>query len=141
MIKLDFRPNNTEHGDVVLTVGDWSHTSDSYYYALDKRPKARSDVRGVMRKMLGLWQQAVLSGASPVYLPHAFYDQCSGWIRVENTDGMSTLTPGWSDKEGYAFYPTDFEPTWEIGFRPDDYSVRMETDQLVEAIEHNVKEI
>jgi len=125
---LSLRLESTPDGDerLVLRFGDWEHVCDEYYLALDRGiapgDGSATKVRRVLARLLEQWRN-VLSEAQAtcdVFLPFDFADQCTAWLRAHVTLHDVTLQPGWSDLEGWSFFPsditahvrclTDFEP-------------------------------
>ena len=109
-LSLTFEPNTTGHNDLVLRLGPWAHRSDSYYYELDHAVDQPANTVRAIRAMLASWN-AALAGCCDgrdVFLPHAFFDQCSGWLRCSRHGDFFHIVDGWSDVEGWSFYPSDF---------------------------------
>jgi Zn-finger nucleic acid-binding protein len=110
VLSLVYEPNGTDHDDLVLRIGRQAHRSDSYYYGLDHAPGEQPDVAGSLLKLLDGWALAVQAcgEGQTTYLPHAFFDQCSGWLCCTRLGDSFEVVDGWSEVEGWAFYPSDF---------------------------------
>lgn len=110
ILSLTYEPNGTGHDDVLLRLGAWAHRSDTYYYALDHRPDEPADEVRSLCDLLRGWLTAIkgCGDGEVVYLPHAFYDQCSGWLRCARSGQTFQVVDGWSSVEGWSFYPSDY---------------------------------
>ena len=106
-VSFVFEPNGTDHDDLVLRVGGWEHRSDSYYYALDDRVGPPRDTVAAIRGLLAQWTIRVRAAEGIFYLPYDFSDQCTGWLRGCVEGESISLVPGWSNREGYSFHPSD----------------------------------
>ena len=124
VLSLTFEPNGTGHTDVLLRLGAWAHRSDSYYYELDHRPDEPADEVQAIRELLRGWLAAVEScgDGEEVFLPHAFFDQCSGWLRCTRCGNAFQVVDGWSNIEGWSIYPSDYADKAEAmsDYRADD---------------------
>jgi hypothetical protein len=112
LMSLVYEPNGTDHDDLVMGLASWRYRCDTYYYELDHPAGSDSDVPGTIRRMLEMWLQDLqrCSKGQSVYLPYDFSDQYTGWIKCALVSDIEwQITPGWSDKEGWAFDPSDYE--------------------------------
>jgi hypothetical protein len=106
------RPATGGHEDLSIRVGSWTHTCDSYFFAIEAEdigPTAAAVVQ-VMQALLRQWNERVLQLADGdvVYLPFDFSDQATIWIRAQRAATELQLQVGWSNLEGYSFLPSDF---------------------------------
>ena len=112
LLSLVYEPNGTDHDDLVVGLSSWRYRCDTYYYKLDHPAGSASDVPGAIKRLLELWLRD-MDACGPdhaTYLPYDFSDQYTGWLRCGlKANGEWQILPGWSDKEGWAFYPTDYE--------------------------------
>jgi len=109
-LSLSFEPNGTGHDDLVLRLGTWAHRSDSYYYELDHPAGHPPDEARAIKELLASWVTAIegCADGDEVFLPHAFFDQCSGWLRCTRRGDAFEIVDGWSGIEGWSMYPSDF---------------------------------
>lgn len=109
-LSLIYEPNNTDHNDLVLRLGTWAHRSDTYYYGLDHEVNQPADTVRSIRNMLIHWRDTVMEcgDGQDIYLPHAFFDQYSGWLRCSRRGDTFQIVDGWSNVEGWSFYPSEF---------------------------------
>lgn len=103
-VRLTHVPNGSGHDDLTLAVGRWTTVSDTYYYKLD---------RGVgvsLRRLLEQWH-AWVDACPPwgtVYLPHAFFDESTGWLRCRRRGDRFLVDDGYTTAiEGHALYPSE----------------------------------
>lgn len=124
VLSLTYEPNGTSHDDVLLRVGTWAERSDSYYYELDHRPDEPVDAARAIRALLRSWVTDIESCADgdKVFLPHAFFDQCTGWLRCTRSGSVFQVVDGWSNIEGFSIYPSDYADRAKAmsDFRPHD---------------------
>ena len=108
-MKLDYQPNGTHHGDVVLQVGSWTTRCDSYFFGLD-RAAGRPAPQASLRALLAGWQAEVQAcdQGGVAWLPYDFSDQGSGWLRCTLYSDVFEVVAGYSSLEGWAFYPSGF---------------------------------
>mgnify|MGYP006865037283 CR=1 FL=1 len=113
VLSLTFEPNGTGHDDLVLRLGAWAHRSDSYYYELDHAVDQSPDAVQSIRRLLTGWLAAVkgCGDGEEVLVPHALFDQCTGWLRCSRRGESFEVVDGWSNIEGWSFYPSDFSET------------------------------
>lgn len=109
MIHLEFRDNGTGHEDLFLTFNDQEYIADSYYLVLDREVPGNQgveEIKVVLRRLLEQWLE-ILSDPKfkTVYLPYAFYDQCTAWLKCDHIGDMVTVQHGWSELEGWSFLP------------------------------------
>lgn len=123
-LSLTYEPNGSGHNDLVLRIGASARRSDSYYYQLDHAEDQPADEMRSIRELLTGWIAAVegCGDGEEVLLPHAFFDQCSGWLRCSRRGESFEVVDGWSNIEGWSFNPSDFaEMAEEVAdFRVDD---------------------
>jgi hypothetical protein len=103
------------HGDLLMRLGAWRHTCDSYYLAIDESPAMGVDLASALARLLEQWveqlEQLRVTG-TPAFLPFDFSDQCTGWLRVSSTSPDQVLVEaGWSGVAGWSFYPSDIADT------------------------------
>ncbi len=145
-LSLLFEDKETGHDDLLLTVGDFSRRSDSYYLALDQGVLPDQEdamkVRAVLRVLLGNWRTAVaqLEKGATAYLPYDFSDQCTAWLACELDDGELLLRHGWATVEGWAVLPSDSSAHIEPGgFHPDAGPWRLSVAQFMDAIARSIE--
>ena len=87
MIHLEFRDNGTGYEDIVLLFNKREYIADSYYFVLDHEVPGNQDVteiKRVIRLLLEQWLEIISNPKfETVYLPYAFYDQCTAWLKCE----------------------------------------------------------
>jgi hypothetical protein len=145
-LSLQFEDNETGHDDLLLTVGDFSRRSDSYYLALDKGVLPDQEdamkVRAVLRALLGNWRTAVarLGKGATAYLPYDFTREPGGTLVRELDDGELLLRHGWASVEGWAVRPSDSSAHIEpAGFHPDAGPWRVSVAQFMDAIARSIE--
>ncbi len=134
-------PGSGGHDDLVLRLGDWSHRCDSYYFALDENiaGEGRTHVIAVMRALLDQWKAhaSSLADGAAVFMPFDFSDQCTAWLRISREGTQVSIRAGWSDLEGYSFFPSDYSAVQPTDWRSIDGSPRlvMTIDDFVRAVD------
>ncbi|MFE7795024.1 hypothetical protein [Streptomyces sp. NPDC057460] len=132
------------HDDLLLRLGDYRHTCDSFYFANDDSVQAGQGVVDGLGRLLDQWgehlQRLRLSGGN-VFLPFDFSDEGTAWLRVSSPDGnQATIQAGCSGIQGWSFSPSDFAETAATvdDFDPfNDASVECELDDLITAVAQN----
>ena len=130
MFSLSFTSSVDDADQLVLQFGDWRHECSDYYFALDRgiAPGDESDakVRRVLVRLLDQWTSAIanIGVGDVVHLPFDLEDQSTAWLRVAARPWGLILQPGWSQVEGWSFFPSDitahvrclddFEPLTEV---------------------------
>ena len=126
LVQLVYEDNQSAHNDLIFRLGDYEHRGDSYYLGLDPTispdDESPDKVRHVLSCLLEQWLACIettIDGES-IFLPYDFSDESTCWLRCDFHEGMVTLQPGWSDKEGWSLKPclilshtrlvNDFEP-------------------------------
>jgi hypothetical protein len=100
------RPATGGHADLTMRLGDWIHTCDSYFFAIDDERTntvlTAASVARVIQKLLRQWMERVtqLGDNDLTYLPFDFSDQCSAWLRVKRSGDRIEVQPGWSQLAG-----------------------------------------
>jgi hypothetical protein len=140
-------PGNGGHADLTLRLGNWIHTCDSYFFAIDAENTnsnvTKASVAGVIQQLLRQWMERVteLGENEITYLPFDFSDQCSAWVRVVRSGDRLEVQPGWSVRlTGISLspsnlshvQPTDWEPIAEAS------PVITSTPDLTVAITHSI---
>jgi hypothetical protein len=141
-VSLERAHDRDVHGDLLLRLGAYRHTCDSYYLAIDDTPTAGSTVEETLARLLDQWVQRLrhLAAGAPVFLPFDFSDPCTAWLRVDRLDANRvSIQAGWSSLEGWAIMPSNFSDL----AAPEDFKpislARLECclPDLITAIEHN----
>ncbi|WP_030924151.1 hypothetical protein [Streptomyces sp. NRRL B-24720] len=111
-LRLERTTERDIHDDLLLRLGVYQHTCDSYYFAIDESALAGQDIADGLRRLLDQWGdhlRRLRPTGGTVFLPFDFSDQCTAWLRVSSPDGIhATIQVGWSSLEGWSFYPSDF---------------------------------
>lgn len=114
---IQFVDNGTGHDDLHLSLGDYRRTADTYYLALDhhvETDESPAKIRRTLIRLLQAWTKALeKAGDSFVYLPYDLSDEYSGCLRCRIREGKVEILPGFSNREGWTFSPSD----------PDDYFI------------------
>ncbi|MCA9055352.1 MAG: methyltransferase domain-containing protein [Planctomycetaceae bacterium] len=114
MLSLTLGPDDNAENRLVLQFGDWRHACQEYYFALDRgiAPGDESDakIRRVLVRLLDQWCDAIrtVEPGGVAYLPFDLEDQATAWLRVTAREWGLILQPGWSEVEGWSFFPSDF---------------------------------
>lgn len=148
-LSLEFNDNKTGHEDIILQFAGKTWICDSYYFALDgKLMPGREDaekVRAVLRSLLEQWLFAIKNATddSVAYLPYDFSDQYTAWLQCKFSGAEVDVCRGWSEIEGYSFYPSDVDKylTELAGFRIDGDSIKMPVAELTDAINYSMRKI
>ena len=142
VLSLAYEPSKLDHHDVLLKLNGIYFRSDSYYYLLE------CDAAKSMLAMLQQWKKDLLAlqKGDVVFLPHAFFDQETVWIRATLTSASTVeLVNGWSRIEGYAFYPSQYMELEKgpTDFKPLDYEkpVNAELAQVIADIDCSIAAI
>jgi hypothetical protein len=111
-ITLTFEDNGGLHDDLVLRINDRVWRGDSYFLWCE-RPHPDTDdarlVKDVLAQLLRQWTDAIngLRNGEVCYLPFAFWDEGSEWLRCTLSGENLFIEKGWSTIEGWAFMPSD----------------------------------
>lgn len=148
-MRLEFKDNNSGHNDIVLSFGGKEYVSDSYFLALDRNfmPETESSVkiRAVLKRLLEQWLVAVKIGVEKgvCFLPYAFFDQCTCWLKCEFDGTSIRVSHGWAEIEGWSFYPSDFSKYSHRldSFNENDAPITMELSELTNAINQSISQI
>ncbi|MFB7937828.1 hypothetical protein [Streptomyces sp. NPDC056049] len=104
-----------DHSDLLLRLGTYRHTCDSYYLVIDESPTASRRLGANLARLLEQWRAQVdeLKGTGgTAYLPYDFSDQCTAWLRVTSTDGRdAAVHAGWSLVEAWGIEPSNYVAT------------------------------
>ncbi|MFC6015197.1 hypothetical protein ACFP2T_03185 [Plantactinospora solaniradicis] len=130
------------HGDLLLRLGTYRHTCDSYYLAIDDSPAAGATIEEDLARLLDQWVQQLrqLTPAGVVFLPFDFSDQCTAWLRVECPDvDRAVVQAGWSSLEGYSIMPSTFtEAATPEDFAPiTNATIACRLSDLITTLEHS----
>jgi len=113
MIHLEFRDNGTGYEDIILLFNDTEYIADSYYFVLDREVPGNQDIskiKAVLSLLLEQWLKIISDPKfKTAYLPYAFYDQCTAWLKCDRIDDLVTVQHGWSEIEGWSFFPSNIE--------------------------------
>jgi hypothetical protein len=108
---LSYVPDGRLHDDLFLSLPSYRRVADTYYFAIDSgildRDESEEKVRKVIESLLDQWSRALDSGSSPIFLPYDFSDQYTGCLRVLVEGDFVHVTPGFSNREGWSFSPSD----------------------------------
>jgi hypothetical protein len=130
------------HRDLLLCLGTYRHTCDSYYLAIDDSATAGSTVEQNLGRLLDQWVQQLqqLTPGTATFLPFDFSDQCTAWLRVDCIDADRVVVQaGWSSLEGWSFMPSNFTTVTP----PDDFQpvvnarIECRLADLITTIKHN----
>lgn len=146
---FNWKNNGTQHNDLILHVGEYTHQCDSYYFALDSaiRPddESASKVAEVLKLLLTYWIGAVekIPEGGQAFLPYDFSDQCTAWLRVARADTLVRIQPGWSAIEGYSFFPSAPGNTSPRDFAPIETAPPLEISlsNCVQAIRRSIAQL
>jgi len=108
---LAYERTRTGHDDVVLSLGDYVHRCDSYYFGVEASAGLYPHHLAVMIRMLDQWRECLerLAEGDRCFLPFDFSDQCTAWLRCERLAGGEVrIRAGWSSIEGWSCLPSDF---------------------------------
>lgn len=100
-LALYWAEHNTLHADIVIRLGGRCIIGDSYW--LTHTGPHRS-LDAAKQHYYALWRDAArelgsLPDGGVMFLPIAFEDQCTWWIRFERVKEHVEATPGWNDDE------------------------------------------
>jgi hypothetical protein len=141
-IGLERTTDREVHGDLVLRLGTYRHTSDSYYLAVDHSPTAGATVEENLVRLLDQWIQQLrqLTPGGTAFLPFDFSDQCTAWLRVDCSDAdRAAVQAGWSAIEGWRILPSSFTDAAE----PEDFApitntvINCRLSDLITTLRHN----
>jgi hypothetical protein len=119
-ISLNRTTDRGVHGDLLLRLGTYRHTCDSYYIGIDDSLTAANTVENNLVRLLDQWIQQLqdLTPGTARFLPFDFSDQCTAWLRIDCADAdLAVVQAGWSMLEGWRIMPSNFTA---VG-RPDDF--------------------
>ena len=141
-VSLRFDDNGTAHDDLVLRIGDAEWRTDAYYLALDNGMLADQEdshkVRLVLARLIEQWRDCVagLTDGQVCFLPYAFWDQATEWLRCEAAGGDLIVTRGWSDVEGWSIMPSDIGRLLRLvpDFRPTEEAVSIPREAFLLSI-------
>jgi hypothetical protein len=148
-LSLEFKDNNSGHDDLVLSFEGETLVGDSYYFALDRNLMPdREDsvkVRAVLKKLLQQWLEAVKQGSELgiTYLPYAFFDEYTCWLKCSYKNNNVYVCNGWAEIDGYSFFPSDISNYVQNieSFKETGPTKSMQVSQLVEAINESLSKI
>jgi hypothetical protein len=121
LVSLRDNPDFAFHGDLFFEIEGLRLQADTYYFELDRPvhgPTGMEAVRRSLAMLLDQWIQRVAAQADgeTAYLPFDYSDQCTGVVVVHREEDVFALWSGWSNREGWAHYPSDIsEFTAQIG--------------------------
>ncbi|MCB0035822.1 MAG: hypothetical protein KDE51_17445 [Anaerolineales bacterium] len=147
MIHLEFRDNGTGYEDIILLFNDKEYIADSYYFVLDQAVSGNQDVmkiKVVLRLLLEQWLEMVSDPKfKTVYLPYAFYDQCTAWLKCDHKDDVVMVQHGWSEIEGWSFSPSNIkEKALTLNdFEADTHPISMNLGNLQALIKFSIENI
>jgi hypothetical protein len=111
VIGLERTTDRSDHRDLLLRLGTYRHTCDSYYLAIDDSPTAGRTIEENLARLLDQWvhQLQHLTPGDAAFLPFDFSDQCTAWLRVDYAGADHVVVQaGWSSLEGWAIMPSNF---------------------------------
>lgn len=116
LVMLTAPPRIPYHGDLRFELDGLTMVADSYYFELDHpagAPGGMAAVVASLRALLEQWRTsaAALQNEASVVLPFAYADQYTGVLVVTRRGELLDVTPGFTDVEGWAHYPSDL-PTF-----------------------------
>lgn len=101
------------HDDIVVTLGSYEYTCDSYYFAIDPHfpgedaEKTLKTIKILLRQWL-LNIESLAEGET-IYLPYDFSDEYIACIRARRIDDLLYCIPGYTSIPGHSVRPSNID--------------------------------
>jgi len=149
-ISIEFKNNNTGHGDIILKLKNPKRVRkfDSYYFILDNKPTSIHGAIDSLIKLLEYWIRIVkeIHDGGIKYLPIYFSDEYLGVFKIENNKDLLNFEFGYTiEIGGYSISPSNPDKinNQTIKFKRDskDFIFNMEKKVFIENIVLSIKDL